>query len=144
MFFRKKKLSPQEAKNLISDKVSVISNATKWWLSTSHLNFDTEKFFFDTMEKNYLRLEERYKHDNAKLGQIIKDWISYNEVISGLICQRLLLDVATTNEESERTDKETNHLQIRRQEIESRYKDLLGKQYNDPMDMFKKKKPNNK
>lgn len=88
------------------------------------------------MEENYLRLEERYKHDNVRLGQIIKDWVGYNEVITGLIHEREMLDVATTDEESDRSDQETKKLQIRRQEIESRFKALLGKQYKDPQAMF--------
>lgn len=141
LFFHKQKLSSQEVKDLVSDKVLAISDATKLRLSTSHLKdyLYTEKFFFETMGENYLRLEERYKHDNVKLGQIIKDWISYNEIISGLIFEREKLDVATTDEESDSTDQATKKLQIRRQEIESRFKALLGSQYKDPMVIFSKK-----
>ena len=89
------------------------------------------------MEENDLRLAERHKHDNIKFGQIIKDWISYNEVISRLIYQREMLDVATTDEQVEKSDQETKILQIRRQEIESRFKALLEKQYKDPAAIFK-------
>lgn len=142
LFFYKKRISPQQAKELIAEKVTAISVTTKARLENSHLKefLDYEKHFFLTMEENYLRLAERFKHDNVQMAQIVKDWIDYNEIINGLIYQRELLDVATTDEQSEQSDQNTKKLQIKRQEIETRYKSLLGKQYNDPLDIFKKKK----
>jgi len=138
--FYRRKLMPHEIQNLISERIASITDETRVRLENSHLKdyLDYEKHFFLTMEENYLRLAERFRHDKIKQAQITKDWISYNEIINGLIHEREMLDVSTSDENAENSDQETKKLQIKRQEIETRFKELLGKQFNDPMKIIKK------
>jgi hypothetical protein len=105
-------------------------------LKTSHLKnyMDTNTAIFENGRKNFLRLSERFKHDDIKQGQVIKDWIDYINTIERGIFTQEMLDVCTS-EESEQYFKEQQENGIKFQEITKRFKDLLGEEYIDP---FKK------
>ena len=68
-----------------------------------------------TMRKNYLRLRERYSNDVNKKYNIVKDWSKYS---------RALHESSLTSD-----SRRLEGLNIVIEEIESRYKGLLGDEY---------------
>ncbi len=82
-------------------------------------------------EKNFVRLSERFKHDDVKFAQVVKDWIDYIDMLRDLVTERLLLDISTS-ETSKNHDDAIHYLSIKIQEIEKRFKDLLGSEYLSP------------
>ena len=103
-------------------------------LNTSHLkeHLEVPKILFENGRLNFIRLSERFKHDDAKFGQITNDWFDYMRFINDVIYESEMLDVSNTDEESDRHWKTRDELYIRIQEISKRFKELLGKEYSDP------------
>ena len=81
---------------------------------------------------NYIRLKERFKHDDIKRGQVNKDWFDYLEALKDLIYEREMLDISTAEDESNAHFDSIEELHIKIQEIEKRFKELLGSEYIEP------------
>jgi len=103
----------------------------------------TETIMFDCGRKNFLRLSERFKHDGVKFAQIVKDWMDYIEAVSDIIFVNEMLDVCTSKE-ANGYYKQQDELFIKIQEIEKRYKNLLGDKYIDPSKLINDEKDKTK
>jgi hypothetical protein len=114
----------------IAKREELLSNKIK----TSHLKdyLQTEATLFEYGKKNYVRLSERYKHDDTKNLHVIKDWIYYMEALSDIIYESEMLDVASSNEDADEHRNSQQELFIKVQEIGKRNKELLGNEYVDP------------
>jgi len=102
-------------------------------IKTNHLKdyMQTETVLFDCGKKNFFRLSERFKHDDIKFAQIVKDWIDYIDTISDVIFVREMLDVCTS-EEADEYYKQQEELFVKIKETHRRFKELLGNEYVDP------------
>lgn len=102
-------------------------------IETNHLKdyMDTEKALFDCGRLNFIRLNERFKHEELKREQAIKDWLDYMQALNDAVYASLQLDVCTS-EESDTYYKERSDLFIKISEIDKRFKELLGNEYADP------------
>ena len=100
----------------------------------SHLNeyLTNQKVFLAYSYQNFQRLTVRYKHDDEKMRQIANDAIQYFETISDLVSNQEMLDVCDSDA-SDMYYKENDNLHIVREEIEKRFKAMLGKEYKDPI-----------
>jgi methyl-accepting chemotaxis protein len=103
------------------------------FIQTNHLKdyMDTEKALFECGRINFIRLRERFKHDEIKLEQVFKDWIDYMDTLNDAIYKSLQIDV-TFDDEFDTLWKDRNELYIKIQEINKRFKDLLGNEYANP------------
>jgi hypothetical protein len=89
------------------------------------------KHVFDTMESNYFRLKERFSDDKKKLREIAKNWHKYVLTLWDISFARVL--------EDENFTETTKESQIIKDEIEKKFKALLGNEWQDP-DLDSKKK----
>jgi hypothetical protein len=101
-------------------------------IKTSHLKdyMETETDLLECGKNNFIRLSERFKHDDIKLEQVIKDWIDYIDILSDAVYESEMLDVSSS-ETSQTHYKAREALYIKLQEIIKRFKDLLGADYSD-------------
>lgn len=111
-------------------------------IDMSHLKdyIQQQAIMFDCGKRNFIRLSERFKHDDIKLTQVVKDWTDYMEILQGIIYEQELLDVSTAEGADEHFDN-MHELAIKIQEIEKRFKGLLGKEYEDPEKLMLMKLP---
>lgn len=136
---RKPKInSKAEALELIQEDIDKREMLLKEKIKSSHLKdyMQMETTLFDCGRKNFLRLKERFKHDDVKLGQVIKDWIYYMEAISDMVYESEMLDVATSNEDADEHRNMQDELAVKIKEIDKRSKELLGADYTDPQKLF--------
>lgn len=92
----------------------------------------TEVALFDCGRKNFICLCERFKYDNIKFAQIVKDWIDYMDILKDVVFQRLYLDVSKSITSADICDEKIDNLFIKIKEINKRLQDLLGNEYMDP------------
>ncbi|MFA7717548.1 MAG: hypothetical protein WC875_02440 [Candidatus Absconditabacterales bacterium] len=97
----------------------------------SFMNNIYGKHVFDTMESNYFRLKERFSDDKKKLREIAKNWHKYVLTLWDISFARVL--------EDENFTETTKESQIIKDEIEKKFKALLGNEWQDP-DLDSKKK----
>lgn len=90
-----------------------------------------EKTLFDCGKQNFVRLSERFKYDEPKIQQIISDRKEFLELLSDIVTEREMLDVCTAEEDEEHSQTLKGYF-IRIQEIEKRFKNLLGNDYITP------------
>ena len=92
-----------------------------------------------TLEQNYSRLVERYKFDEEKIIKILFDAVSYTDAIQDIIQSRENVSKYgyPTQEYADEQRKKDDDLFLKIEEIELRFKNLLGEQYVD----FKKLMP---
>lgn len=104
-------------------------------IKASHLKdyLQTEKILFDCGRKNFIRLSERFKHDDVKLRQVTKDWLDYMDTVSDIIHESEMLDVTLSNDEADEHRNNQQELFVKIQEIDKRTKGLLGDEYIDPI-----------
>lgn len=136
---RKPKIkSKVEALELIQEDIDKREVLLKEKIKSSHLKdyMQMETTLFDCGRKNFLRLKERFKHDDVKLEQVIKDWIYYMEAISDMVYESEMLDVATSNEDADEHRNMQDELAVKIKEIDKRSKELLGADYTDPQKLF--------
>lgn len=117
-------------------------------------HFDSPHFIdvqdaFDAMEVNYLRLKQRFSHDAGKVLEIAKDWYRYVDSLKELKDARIMLDVAWSDDDTDNFLESSKEPTIIKQEVEKKFKSLLGKDWQDiPLDYFKRmetmKKPDKK
>ncbi len=131
-------ISKEEAVENIKLEISCKEEYLLNKIKTSHLKdyMQTETALFECGRKNFLRLSERFKHDDIKFAQTVKDWIDYIDTISEVIFVSEMLDVANSNEEVNEYRNNQQELFIKIQETEKRFKDLLGNEYIDPNDIL--------
>ncbi|GEM_PF-3466604 len=136
-----KVVSKEEAMENIQAEIERREAALLNHLKTTHLKdyMDTQTVLFDCGKKNFLRLNERLKHDDVKRGEAIKDWIDYMEALNESIYESELLDVSTS-EESEIHWKARDEAHVKLQEINKRFKDLLGADFIDPAELLAPKR----
>ncbi len=103
-------------------------------LNTSHLTdfLTMEKALFECGSKNFLRLKERFKHDEQKTLQIFNDWYDYLKTIAEMVFESEMLDLSPSNDDAALHYKARDLIFIKIQEAEKRYKEQLGEEYVDP------------
>jgi len=84
---------------------------------------------YDIMEVNYLRLKERYAHTPAKLMELAQGWLRYVMALRDLKQARLILDVDFSDNVYENFDENIKQPTIAKEEIEKKFKALLGKDW---------------
>jgi len=149
LIYKKQKsapLSKEQSMENIKAQIAYKEERLLDHIKTNHLKdyMTTESALFECGRTNFIRLSERFKHDDAKLTQVIKDWTDYMEILDDAVYESELLDVSTEEGEGEEHWKRRDELYIQIQEIEKRFKDLLGKEYTDPEELMKlkRKSPN--
>jgi hypothetical protein len=80
---------------------------------------------FQTMQSNFIRAVERYKHDEPKLLQILNDWRE------SLLILKIVLD---------ENEVQSPQMRLKTSEIERRLKLELGADYIDPSEAVKNSK----
>jgi hypothetical protein len=86
-----------------------------------------ERDMVKAMEKDMIRLRERYKHDAKKQNEIARDWMDYSSCVGVIKNSRELLDVDTRPDASDRYDRLTKVPYVIVQEVAKRVEDMLGK-----------------
>lgn len=106
------------------------------WTSSLHRLEKSEKVF-DCSKKNFIRLSERFKHDKLKLIEITKDWCDYLNAYACLFNESPLF-VFGTDEDVKRLHDEKGMYIIKMEEVDKRFKNLLGDEYiiNENMESF--------
>lgn len=108
-------------------------------------HFDSPHFIdllndYDVMNVNYIRLKERYAHDKEKSLQIAKDWVKYVDALGDLKLARTILDLGEVDDFYESSKEPT----IIKEEVEKRFKTMLGKEWQKLMpDFFERKEKAN-
>ncbi|OGD95503.1 hypothetical protein A3F57_03145 [Candidatus Roizmanbacteria bacterium RIFCSPHIGHO2_12_FULL_36_11] len=93
----------------------------------------------DVMEVNYFRLKQRFIHTPEKVLEIARDWKRYVEALGDLKYARLMLDVDWSDDIYDKTGERMKEPTIAKEEIEKKFKDLLGKDWQEiPPDYFKR------
>lgn len=94
---------------------------------------------FDAMEVNYLRLKQRFAHDEEKLLELAKDWHRYADALCELKQARVMLDVDWSDEAGDNFTERTKEPVIAKEEIEKKFKSLLGDDWQKiPPDYFER------
>lgn len=145
LIYKKQKPVIQSKEQIIENTKAQIAYKEEHLLDhikTNHLKdyMTTESALFECGKTNFIRLSERFKHDDVKLAQVTKDWIDYMDILNDAVYESELLDVSTEEGEGEEHWKRRDELYIQIQEIEKRFKDLLGKEYADPEELIKMKR----
>ena len=79
------------------------------------------------MEKDAIRLRERYKHQPEKQKQFAQDWLDYARAISEIKTAREILDVDWEDGSYNRFDEDTKESFLVAQEVSKRIEQELGK-----------------
>ena len=107
-------------------------------------HFDSPHFIdlqdaFDTMEINYLRLKQRFSHTPEKFLEIAEDWYKYTEALREMKFARVMLDVDMSEDAFDNMHERGKEPVIIRQEVEKKFKTLLGEDWLElPPDYFKR------
>ncbi len=127
-------ISKAKGLELIQDEIDKKENYVLQKIKGSHIAdyMQTETTLFECGKKNFIRLQEGFRHDDKKLGESIKDWIYYLDYISNLIHHHEMLDLATSDSDADDATKQHQEIVAKMQEIDKRTRDLLGKDYTDP------------
>ncbi|GEM_PF-3289702 len=105
-------------------------------------HFDSPHFVdcqdaFDAMQINYFRLKQRFVHHPEKVLEVAKDWNNYASALQELKHARVMLDVDM--DAWERDGDERTEYSIIKDEIEKKFKSLLGRDWQEiPPDYFKR------
>ncbi|MBX4198403.1 hypothetical protein KW782_03660 [Candidatus Parcubacteria bacterium] len=90
------------------------------------------------MKDWYIRLKEKYKHDNEKLVMVAQDWMDYifnkDQYSTGFY---LMLE--NNDEDRDRRDELKENI-FKSEEIENRFAHLLGQEYEDQLRDGRRKK----
>ena len=108
-------------KGLISEKEAQILKKIGSIESKNHTQ--VERNLLESGKKNFIRLSERFKHNETKLDEVMKDWADYTEAIDEM------LNVLFSNKTSDEKERNKQELFIKIEEIQKRSKDLLGDEY---------------
>ena len=126
-------LTPEQISETLLEEISRKEDYVERKIGSSHLKeyLTMEKTLLQCGSKNFLRLRERFKHDEQKYTHILKDWNDYLDTISECVFESEMLDVCSS-EDSDEHYKARDLLFIKIQEAEKRFKELLGEEYSDP------------
>lgn len=98
----------------------------EWVSALSRVEGDERTFYCN--KKNFVRLSERFKHDKLKLIEVTKDWCDYLSAYSHLFYESMLF-VYGTDEQIKKLNDERDAYIIKMEEVEKRFKNLLGSEY---------------
>lgn len=94
---------------------------------------------FDAMEVNYFRLKQRFSTDKDKTLELARDWYKYAEALRELKFARVMLDVDWSDDAFDNLEARSKEPHIVKDEIEKKYKPLLGKDWQKiPDDYFER------
>ena len=79
----------------------------------------------EEMEKKYIRLKEKFKHEPEKRIKVVRDWFDYLNALREFYFAAKLLDVDMEEGASDRFDEKIKEPVIRKDEIEKRFDELL-------------------
>ena len=136
MNINKKIQKMEEAANDLMESFIGIKNR-----ASQDPNTDTEmfKYLFDTTGNDYVRLKERFKHDEKKLLELATDWADYSIAIFSMLRasnhKMRELDngrgIEYWNQLEKNFSEEVKEPLIIREEIEKRFQELLGFKFSD-------------
>jgi hypothetical protein len=89
------------------------------------LDFKTEHSKLVAMEKDFLRLRERFKHDAVKIKMISEDWFDYCYAMWEIKHAQEMLDVDLSDNAYENFEDSSKEFFIKVQEIEKRFEEML-------------------
>jgi len=107
--------------------------------------FDSPHFIdvqdaFDVMEINYLRLKQKFFHTPEKALEIALDWHKYVESLAKLKFARTALNFDLSDKAYDKFDERVKEPSIIKEEIEKKFKSLLGEDWNKiPPDFFERR-----
>lgn len=96
----------------------------------------SESALFDSGRHNYVCLSERFKHDNTKLQQVTTDWLDFMELLSDRVYEMEILHYLS-DEDSQSHFNAREEIDTRLTEINKRFKNLLGDDYWDVIELQK-------
>lgn len=79
------------------------------------------------MERDMIRLRERYKHDPKKQLEVAHDWMDYSSAVAQIKFAREMLDVDMEDTAYDSYDERTKEAHVTVQEIGKRVEEILGK-----------------
>jgi len=133
---------------ILLERIKIRKNTIQEKIDQGNKNFDLEDWIsalhrleegitgFNCGKKNFTRLKERFKYDKLKLIEITKDRCDYLNAHAYLFYDSPLLEFGT-NEDVKKIHERGNAYFIKMQEIEKRFKDLLGDEYIDSKKLLK-------
>lgn len=86
-----------------------------------------ERDMVQAMERDMIRLRERYKHNDQKQKEIAHDWMDYSSSIQQIKFAREMLDVDMDDDAYDNFDERAKEAYIKVQEIGDRVAKELGK-----------------
>jgi hypothetical protein len=89
-----------------------------------------ERDMVNAMERDMIRLKERFKHDAKKQLQIAQDWMDYSKSVYKIKSSRELLDVDWEDTALDTYEENTKEAYVIIQEIAKRVENELGKESN--------------
>ena len=85
-----------------------------------------ERDMVKAMERDMIRLRERYKHDTKKQVEIARDWMDYSNAVAEIKFARERLDVDMEDTAYDSFDERTKEHYVTVQEIAKRVGEILG------------------
>src|ERR1035437_7367151 len=127
-------ISKTEAKENMQEQIEQKEKFLRAKIKTRDLEENIENgsevALFDCGKHNFICLSERFKHDDIKLEQVIKDWIDYMDLLSDRVYEMTILHHLSSEDSPKHFDaREKIDITIR--EINKRFKDLLTNDYWD-------------
>ena len=100
-----------------------------------------ERDMIKAMERDMIRLRERYKHNTQKQTEVARDWMDYSNAIVEIKFAREMLDVDMEDSSWESFDERTKDVFIVIQEIAKRVEKVLGQESSSKLvhDILRKK-----
>jgi len=89
-------------------------------------HLQNERDMVTAMERDAIRLRERYKHDPKKQLEIAQDWMDYSDAVAETKFAREMLDVDIEDNAFDRFDERTKVPFLTVQEIGKRVEEELG------------------
>lgn len=85
-----------------------------------------ERDMVKAMERDMIRLRERFKHDTKKQLEVARDWMDYSGAVAQIKFAREMLDVDMEDTAHDSYDGRTKESYITVQEIGKRVEEILG------------------
>lgn len=86
-----------------------------------------EREMVKAMERDMVRLRERFKHDPKKQLEVARDWMDYSGAVDRIKFSREWLDVDMEDTAYDAHDERTKEAYVAVQEIAKRVEEMLGK-----------------
>lgn len=87
-----------------------------------------ERDMVRAMERDVIRLRERYKHNSEKQKEITRDWMDYSNAVAEIKFAREMLDIDLEDGAFDRYDERTKESNLIVQEIAKRIEGELGEE----------------